>query len=253
MLTEFLIGLFLPFLGTALGATLVFFMHAGLKRKTEEALLGFSGGVMVAASIFSLLLPSIERAAHLGHFAFLPAISGILLGFLFLLLIDIPFTHKATVSNPQKKLRMLVFSVTLHNIPEGMAVGVLLSARLAGDPSVGAAAVITLALGIAIQNFPEGAIISMPMRGCGAGRAQAFFFALLSALAELMGALLALFMATLVGALLPIFLSFAAGAMLFVVVDELIPDSAPAGNAHTATVFFALGFSLMTALDVALG
>ena len=253
MLTEFLIGLFLPFLGTTLGALLVFFMRTGLKKKTEEALLGFSGGVMVAASVFSLLLPAIERASYLEFFAFLPAVSGILLGFLFLRLLDLPFAHRQRDDSPSKKLRMLVLSVTLHNIPEGMAVGVLLSARLAGDTAVSAAAVITLALGIAIQNFPEGAIISMPMHGCGAGRGRAFLFALLSALAELGGALLALLMSSLVGALLPLFLSFAAGAMLFVVVDELIPNSSHEDKAHTGAVFFALGFSLMTALDVALG
>ncbi len=208
---------------------------------------------MVAASIFSLLLPAIERAAPLGYLAFLPAVAGILLGFFFLLLLDRPLVHRAGGKDPAKKLRMLVFSVTLHNIPEGMAIGVLLSARLAGDPSVSAAAVITLALGIAIQNFPEGAIISMPMHGGGAGRIRAFLFALISALAELLGAILALLMVSLISALLPLCLSFAAGAMLFVVVDELIPDSSPAGKAHTATVFFALGFCLMTALDVALG
>ena len=253
MLLEFLIGLFLPFLGTVLGAALVFFMRGGLSRRAEEALLGLSGGVMVAASIFSLLLPAIERASYLGTLAFLPAVSGVMAGFFFLLLFDCIFPYHEAGEGGNAGLRMLVLSVTLHNIPEGMAVGVLLSARLAGDGAVSAAAAITLAIGIAIQNFPEGAIISLPLCGGGGGRWRSFFLAVLSALAELFGALLALLMASLVGALLPFFLSFAAGAMLFVVVDELVPDAAHAGKAHTGTVFFALGFSLMTALDVALG
>lgn len=259
MTLSLLSGLLLPFLGTVLGAIPVFLMKAGLSRKTERALTGLAAGVMVAASVWSLLIPAIERAAARGQLAFLPAAVGLLSGFALLLLLDrfIPHLHPWNEraegpSSSLDKAHMLVLSVTLHNIPEGMAVGVLMAAVLAGDPTVGELAVLTLALGIAIQNFPEGAIVAMPLQSGGMGRLRAFLLAVLSAVAELIGALLALLMATLVLSLLPYFLSFAAGAMLFVVVEELIPDTVSDENPHTGTVLFAFGFCLMMVLDVAL-
>ena len=260
MTLELLYGFTLPFLGTALGAMLVFLMKSGLSRRTERALTGLAAGVMVAASVWSLLLPAIERASAWEQLAFLPAAVGLLSGFALLLLLDrfVPHLHpwNEHAEGPRTSLdksHMLVLSVTLHNIPEGMAVGVLMAARLAGDPGVSAAAVLSLALGIAIQNFPEGAIVSMPLQSGGMGRPRAFAFALLSAVAELIGALFALLMASLVLSLLPYFLSFAAGAMLFVVVEELIPDTVSDENPHTGTILFAIGFCLMMVLDVALG
>lgn len=260
MTLELLYGLILPFFGTVLGAMLVFFMRAGLSRRTERALTGFAAGVMVAASVWSLLLPAIERAAEQERITFLPAAAGLLSGFALLLLLDrfVPHLHPWNEhaegpSTSLNKTHMLVLSVTLHNIPEGMAVGVLLAARLSGDTTVSATAVLSLALGIAIQNFPEGAIVSMPLQSGGMGRLRAFSLALLSAVAELIGALLALLTASLVLSLLPYFLSFAAGAMLFVVVEELIPDTVSDEDPHIGTVLFALGFCLMMVLDVALG
>ena len=260
MTLELLYGLLLPFAGTVLGAMLVFLMKTGLSRKTERALTGFAAGVMVAASVWSLLLPSIERAPLSEQLSFIPAAVGLLAGFALLLALDryIPHLHpwNERAEGPRTSLdktHMLVLSVTLHNIPEGMAVGVLMAARLAGDPAIGSSAVLSLALGIAIQNFPEGAIVSMPLQSGGTSRLRAFTLAILSAVAELGGALLALLMASLIRSLLPYFLAFAAGAMLFVVVEELIPDTVSDENPHVGTVLFALGFCLMMVLDVALG
>lgn len=259
MTIELLCGVLLPFLGTVLGGATVFFMRGALPKRAERALVGFAAGVMVAASVFSLLLPAIDRSAHLGTLSFLPAAAGLLLGFLSLLALDrvIPHLHpwNERAEGPHTRLgrsEMLVLSVTLHNLPEGMAVGVVMAARLAGDPAATAAMLIALALGIGIQNFPEGAIVSMPLRGGGLSRTRAFFISLLSAVAEAAGALLTLLATSLVLPVLPYLLAYAAGAMLFVVVEELIPDTAREGT-HTGTLFFALGFTLMMILDVALG
>lgn len=259
MTLDLAVGLSLPFLGTFLGAMTVFFLKSGLSQEMERALTGFAAGVMVAASVFSLLLPAIEFAAALDRFAFFPALVGVLFGFLFLLLLDrfVPHHHpwNEHAEGPHTHLGhspMLVISVTLHNLPEGMAVGVVLAARLSGDPSVTFATVLALALGIGIQNFPEGAIVSMPLHQSGMKRMQAFLLSVFSAVVETIGALITLAAVGIILPLLPYFLAFAAGAMLFVVVEELIPDSADA-RAHLGTVFFALGFSLMMALDVALG
>ena len=259
MTPSLLYGLTLPFLGTVLGAALVFFMKAGLPRRMESGLAGLAAGVMVAASIWSLLLPAMEGVAALGRLAFLPAVLGTITGFLGLLalhrLLPLPIALNGGEKREEglSKMRMLFLSVTIHNVPEGMAVGVLVAAELAGDPAVGFSEVFTLALGIAIQNFPEGAIVSMPLCGYGATRRRAFFLALLSAIFELSGAILALLMATAVRSLLPFLLSFAAGAMLFVVVCELIPDTKEGTDSSFGTVLFAIGFCLMMALDVALG
>lgn len=259
MTPSLLYGLGLPFTGTVLGAALVFFMKTGLPRRMESALAGLAAGVMVAASIWSLLLPAMERAAELGRLAFLPAVLGTLSGFLGLLLLHrlLPLPTSYVNSNSEEKrgqkTRMLFLSVTIHNVPEGMAVGVLVAAEAAGDPAVGLAEVFTLALGIAIQNFPEGAIVSMPLCGYGATRRRAFLLALLSAVFELLGAIAALLMTTAVRSFLPFLLSFAAGAMLFVVVYELIPDTKEEKNPSLGPILFAIGFCLMMALDVALG
>ena len=259
MTHDLILGLALPFLGTFLGAMSVFFLKRGLTRGAERALTGFAAGVMVAASMFSLLLPAIDFAASLGGAAFFPSLVGILFGFLFLLLLDrfVPHHHpwNEHAEGPHTRLAhspMLVISVTLHNLPEGMAVGVVLAARLSGDPSVTPAAVLALALGIGIQNFPEGAIVSMPLHRGGMMRMRAFLLSVLSAVVETAGALITLAAVGIVLPLLPYFLAFAAGAMLFVVVEELIPDSIDS-RSHIGTVFFALGFSLMMTLDVALG
>ena len=259
MTFDLLLGLSLPFLGTLLGAMTVFFLKGGLARTVERGLLGFAAGVMVAASVFSLLLPAIDFANSLGHFAFFPALVGVLFGFLFLLLRDyfIPHHHpwNERAEGPRTRLGrspMLVISVTLHNLPEGMAVGVVLAARLSGDPTITSATVLALALGIGIQNFPEGAIVSMPLHQSGMARPRAFLLSVFSAVVETIGALITVAAVGIILPLLPFFLAFAAGAMLFVVVEELIPDSVDT-RSHVGTVYFALGFSLMMALDVALG
>lgn len=259
MTLDLALGLLLPFLGTTLGAMTVFFLKRGLPKTAERALTGFAAGVMVAASVFSLLLPAIDFAEPLGLLAFLPAFVGVLLGFLFLLLLDrfVPHHHpwNTHAEGPHTALGrspMLVLSVTLHNLPEGMAIGVVLAARLSGDPTVTTSLILALALGIGIQNFPEGAIVSLPLHQGGKTRRKAFFISVFSAIVETVGALVTLAATGIILPLLPYFLAFAAGAMLFVVVEELIPDSTDA-PAHLGTLFFALGFCLMMALDVALG
>lgn len=224
----------------------------------ESALAGLAAGVMVAASIWSLLLPAMEGSAAMGRLAFFPAVLGTLIGFAALLVLHrlLPppdLKDDGTREAGVAKVRMLFLSVTIHNVPEGMAVGVLVAAEAAGDPSVGFSEVFSLALGIAIQNFPEGAIVSMPLCGYGMTRRRAVFLAFLSAIFELLGAILALLMATVVRSLLPFFLSFAAGAMLFVVVSELVPDTKEETEVSLGAVLFAIGFCLMMALDVALG
>lgn len=251
-------GLFLPFAGTVLGAVLVFFMKKGLPCRMESGLAGLAAGVMVAASIWSLLLPAMERSADMGRLAFLPAVLGTLSGFAALLVLHRLLPPPALKDGENReeglsKIRMLFLSVSIHNVPEGMAVGVLVAAESAGDPGVGFSEVLALALGIAIQNFPEGAIVSLPLCGYGTTRPRAFLLAVLSAVFELLGAVLALLMATTVRSLLPFLLSFAAGAMLFVVVCELVPDAKEDTNTSFGTVLFAIGFCLMMALDVALG
>ncbi len=244
---EVILSLCLPFIGTAVGAAGVFFLRgqaAGLQR----ALGGFAAGVMVAASVWSLLIPAIEQSRSLGRFAFLPAFAGVWAGILFLLLLD----------RWQPRLRagclgestMMVLAVAMHNLPEGMAVGVAIAGWQMGLPGITAAGVLTLAAGIALQNLPEGAIISLPLRAGGMGRWQAFLYGVLSGVAELAGAVGTMFLAALVSPLLPLFLAFSAGAMLFVVVQELLPQDE---EKNLATLFFAAGFTLMLALDVALG
>lgn len=260
MINEVFKGIMIPFLGTTLGAACVFFMKKTLNTMVQKALTGFAAGVMVAASIWSLLIPALEQSKHLGKWSFVPAVVGFWVGILFLLLLDhvIPHLHMNSNENegPKNKLRkttMLVLAVTLHNIPEGMAVGVVYAAYASGDSTISAMAALTLAIGIAIQNFPEGAIISMPLRSEGVSKAKSFSLGVLSGVVEPVGALLTVMAAGLVTVWLPYLLSFASGAMLYVVVEELIPEMSEGKHSNVGTILFALGFTVMMTLDVALG
>ena len=253
-------GLLVPLLGTSLGAACVFFLKKGLGDRVQRGLTGFASGVMVAASIWSLLIPAMEQSAGAGVWVFLPAVIGFWAGILFLLGLDhlIPHLHQRSrqAEGPRTRLgrsTMLVLAVTLHNIPEGMAVGVVYAGFLAGEGQITMTAALALSLGIAIQNFPEGAIISMPLRAEGMGKARAFAGGVLSGAVEPLGALLTILAAGLVVPALPYLLSFAAGAMLYVVVEELIPEMSQGEHSNVGTLTFALGFTLMMALDVALG
>ena len=252
-------GILIPFLGTSLGAGCVFFLKNSLRDGIQRALTGFAAGVMVAASVWSLLIPAMEQAADLGRLAFFPAAVGFWLGILFLLLLDhlIPHLHQNSLQaeGPKSQLQrttMMVLAVTLHNIPEGMAVGVVYAGYLAGTAQITAAGALALSLGIAIQNFPEGAIISMPLRAEGMKKGRAFWGGVLSGIVEPIGAVLTILAAGIVVPALPYLLSFAAGAMLYVVVEELIPEMSQGQHSNVGTVFFAVGFSVMMVLDVAL-
>ena len=254
------LGLLIPFFGTTLGASCVFFMKKTLSDLVQRSLAGFAAGVMVAASIWSLLIPAIEQSEDMGKLSFLPAFIGFWIGVLFLLLLDhmIPHLHVGSdqAEGPKSKLgrsTMMVLAVTLHNIPEGMAVGVMYAGFLAGNAQITAASALALSLGIAIQNFPEGAIISMPLRAEGESKERALLGGVLSGVVEPIGAALTILAAQLVIPALPYLLSFAAGAMLYVVVEELIPEMSQGRHSNIGTVFFAAGFSVMMALDVALG
>ena len=253
-------GLLIPFLGTSLGAACVFFMRRSLSDVVQRSLTGFAAGVMVAASVWSLLIPAIDQAAAMGQWAFLPAFIGFWIGVLFLLLLDhaVPHLHQNSgqTEGPASRLQrttMMVLAVTLHNIPEGMAVGVVYAGYLSGSAQITAAGAMALSLGIAIQNFPEGAIISMPLRAEGLKKSRAFAGGVLSGAVEPVGALLTILAAEHIVPAMPYFLSFAAGAMLYVVVEELIPEMSQGKHSNVGTVFFALGFSVMMMLDVALG
>lgn len=254
------LGLLLPFLGTTLGSAMVFFMRGKMNEKVEKTLLGFASGVMVAASVWSLLIPSVERTTYPDYIKWVPALVGLLLGFIFLWAIDTFTPHQHLESEEPEgpkthlsKTKMLLLAVTIHNIPEGMAPGVVFgSALLPGSP-ISMMSALTLALGIAIQNFPEGAIISMPLRAEGKSKWKAFLLGTLSGAVEPIGALLMIALMGFLEPMLPYFLSFAAGAMLYVVVEELIPESQSGKHSNLGTVGFALGFALMMVLDLALG
>lgn len=253
-------GILIPLAGTTLGAACVFFMRKEMSLPVQRALSGFAGGVMVAASVWSLLMPALEMAGGMGVWSFVPAAGGFWIGVLFLLGLDhaIPHLHRYCdqAEGPKSRLQrttMLVLAVTLHNIPEGMAVGVVYAGRLAGDAQITMAGALALSLGIAIQNFPEGAIISMPLKSEGMGTGKAFLLSALSGVVEPLGALLTILAASLVVPALPWFLSFAAGAMVYVVVEELIPEMAQGEHSNLGTVFFSIGFTVMMVLDVALG
>ena len=235
-------------------------MGSGLHAMVQRVLTGFAAGVMTAASVWSLLVPAMEQAADMGRWAFLPAVVGFWLGVLFLLALDrmVPHLHQGS-SRPEgphtrlKRTTMLVLAVTLHNIPEGMAVGVVLAGWMAGNSGITAAGTVALSIGIALQNFPEGAIISMPLRGAGVGKGRAFLYGVLSGAAEPLAAVMTIWAAGWVLPALPYLLSFAAGAMIYVVVEELIPETSAGEHSNLGTLFFAAGFTIMLALDVALG
>ena len=258
--TEIFLAVFLPFAGTALGAGFVFFLKGAMNRTLQRSLTGFAAGVMVAASVWSLIIPAMDQSAHMGKLAFLPAFIGVWGGFAFLLLLDQLIPHLHLNSDCPEgmpcglgKSTMMVLAVALHNLPEGMAVGVVAAGWLTGSESISAAAALALALGIALQNLPEGAIISMPLKSNGMGRGKAFGYGVLSGVVEPIGAILTILLAELVVPALPYLLSFSAGAMLYVVVEELIPEMSEGEHSNVGTIFFAVGFTLMMVLDVALG
>ncbi|MDE7260566.1 MAG: ZIP family metal transporter [Oscillospiraceae bacterium] len=259
MTKNILVELLLPFLGTSLGAGCVFFLKKGMSPLVQRALTGFAAGVMVAASVWSLLIPAMEQAA-MGQWAFFPAVTGFWLGILFLLFLDrtIPHLHQNS-DEPEgphtmlKRTTMLVLAVTLHNIPEGMAVGVVLAGWMSENGSITVTGALALSIGIAIQNFPEGAIISMPLRAEGARKGKAFLYGVLSGVVEPLATVLTIWAAGLILPALPYLLSFAAGAMIYVVVEELIPEASAGAHSNLGTLFFAAGFTVMLALDMALG
>ena len=260
MLINIFEGILIPFVGTTLGATCVFCMKKTLSKSVQRALAGFAAGIMVAASIWSLLIPAIKQSENMGTLSFVPAVVGFWMGILFLLALNhlIPHLHVGSdqAEGPKSKLgrtTMMVLAVTLHNIPEGMAVGVIYAGFLAGDMQITAASAFALSLGIAIQNFPEGAIISLPLRAEGEKKSKAFLGGVLSGVVEPIGAVLTLAAAQLILPALPYLLSFAAGAMLYVVIEEMIPEMSQGKHSNIGTLFFAVGFSIMMMLDVALG
>ncbi len=258
-----IIGVLIPFIGTTLGAGCVFLLRGAMPEKVQKAMLGFASGVMIAASVWSLLIPSMDMAAGMGKFSFVPAAVGFLLGIAFLLVMDKVIPHIHLDSDKPEGMKsnlgrttMLLFAVTLHNVPEGAAVGIVLAGAIAaaneGGGLITLASALALSIGIAIQNFPEGAIISLPLKE-ELGKKKAFLYGMLSGIVEPLAAVIAILLAAFVDPILPYMLSFAAGAMLYVVVEELIPESSEGEHSNVATVGFALGFVLMMALDVALG
>lgn len=254
-----LFGIMIPFIGTTAGAACVFFLKGDIRPAVQRVFLGFAAGVMVAASVWSLLIPAMDMSENMGKFAFVPALVGFLLGIGFLLLMDslVPHLHVGSdkpegKSSKLKRTTMLMLAVTIHNLPEGAACGAIFAGVLTGEDSVTMAGAITLAIGIAIQNFPEGAIISLPLRSEGKTKGKAFLMGALSGIVEPVGAVIAIALASLVTPILPYMLAFAAGAMIYVVVEELIPEASEGGHSNLGTVSFAIGFALMMILDVAL-
>lgn len=257
---KIVLGIIIPFIGTALGSACVIFIKGGIKPIIQKALLGFASGVMVAASIWSLLIPAMDQSSHMGKLSFVPAAVGFLLGIAFLLLMDkiIPHLHVNSeqpegLNSHLSRSSMMMLAVTLHNVPEGMAVGVTFAAILAGSESMTAAGALTLAIGIAIQNFPEGAIISLPLKANGLSRSKSFLYGSASGIVEPIAAVITILISSLIAPMLPYLLSFAAGAMIYVVVEELIPQSQDGEHSNIGTIGFAVGFVLMMILDVALG
>lgn len=253
---KILLGILIPFLGTTIGASLVFFMKNTLSKRVEKLLLGFASGVMIAASIWSLLIPAIEMAEEQGKIAWIPAVVGFVLGILFLLGIDsfmLYFENKENGAKKIKSMTMMILAVTIHNIPEGMAVGVVFAGILSGNSGITIATAIALAIGIAIQNFPEGAIISMPLKSDGMTKMKAFLYGVLSGIVEPISAFITILLTSTVVPILPYLLSFAAGAMIYVVVEELIPKSQKDELSSLGTIGVTMGFLIMMVLDVALG
>ncbi|MBQ2698679.1 MAG: ZIP family metal transporter [Firmicutes bacterium] len=259
--TAILVSMFLPLLGTSLGAATVFFFRGEMNSRLQKALLGFAAGVMIAASVWSLLIPAMEMAEQSGLPAWLPAVGGFLAGIFFLLLLDstVPHIHinsDEPEGRPAKglgKSLMLMLAVTLHNLPEGMAVGVVLAGLLSGSDIITVAAAFSLTLGIAIQNFPEGAIISAPLVSNGMSKGRACLYGVLSGVVEPLGVLIMLLLSRWLAPVLPYILAFSAGAMMYVVIEELIPESQNGEHSNIGTIGAALGFALMMLLDVAIG
>ena len=255
-----LLGILIPFAGTALGSGMVFFMKKEMNGRLQKLLLGFASGVMIAATVWSLLIPALDMSEESGGIAWFPAAAGFLLGMGFLLILDtltphLHFTEEKPEGMPAhlKKTTMLVLAVTLHNIPEGMAVGVTFAGAMAENAMMTLTGAFALSVGIAIQNFPEGAIISMPLKGQGLSKTRAFIYGTLSGIVEPAAAFLTILLTGLVVPLLPYLLSFAAGAMIYVVVEELIPEAQTGEHSNIGTIGVAVGFTLMMILDVALG
>ncbi len=254
------IGVLLPFLGTTAGAACVFFLKKQISPNLQRTFTGFAAGVMVAASVWSLLIPAMDMCEDMGKLGFVPALVGFLLGVFFLLLMDcfIPHLHLGSdkpegAKSSLGRTAMLMLAVTIHNLPEGAACGAIFAGVLSGDGTVTLAGAITLSIGIAIQNFPEGAIISLPLRSEGHSRMKSFLLGSLSGIVEPLGALLAILLASVVTPILPYMLGFAAGAMIYVVVEELIPEASEGEHSNLGTIAFVVGFALMMVLDVALG
>lgn len=254
------LGLLIPFLGTTLGSATVFFLKNNIKQSVEKLLLGFASGVMIAASVWSLLIPAIDMAETQEKVAWVAPAIGFILGMVFLLVLDsvIPHLHldkekPEGVKSKLNKTTMLVLAVALHNLPEGMAVGVVFAGLMNGQIEITMASALALAVGIAIQNFPEGAIISMPLRGEGESKGKSFFYGVLSGIVEPIGAIITICLSNIVVPILPYLLSFAAGAMIYVVVEELIPESQMGEHSNIGTIGVAIGFVIMMILDVALG
>ena len=254
------IGILIPFLGTTLGSAMVFLMRDKINTKIQKLLLGFASGVMMAASIWSLIIPSINMAEQQGKLSWVPATIGFLLGIIFLLMLDnlIPHLHLDSkkpegIKTKLKNETMMVLAVTLHNIPEGMTIGVVFAGLLAQNTTITLMGAFALSIGIAIQNFPEGAIISMPLKNEGVSKSKAFLYGTLSGLVEPIGAIVTILLTSIVTPILPYLLSFAAGAMIYVVVEELIPESQSGEHSNIGTIGVAIGFVIMMILDVALG
>ena len=254
-----ILGILIPFLGTSLGVAMVFVLRKSISEKLGKLLTGFAAGVMVAASFWSLLEPALESSASMGSLSFLPAAVGFLVGVGFLLLLDVVTPHlhfnneAEGPKNGLKRTTKLILAVTLHNIPEGMAVGVVYAGYLAGNTGITALGALALALGIAIQNFPEGAIVSMPLRAEGMPKGKTFLYGVLSGVVEPVAALFTVFASKVVISVMPYLLAFAAGAMMYVVVEELIPEMSEGKHSNLGTIAFSIGFVLMMILDVALG
>ena len=253
---ELVVGLAIPFLGTTLGSAMVFFMKNKMSQKVEKILLGFASGVMIAASIWSLLIPSIDMAENQGVVPWIPVTIGFLAGMLFLLILDSVITHlhlesdkPEGIKSKLKKTTMMVFAVTLHNIPEGMAVGVTFAGALIGNTGIAMTSAFALAIGIAIQNFPEGAIISMPLKSEGVTKPKAFLYGMLSGIVEPIGAILTILLTNIIVPILPYLLSFAAGAMIYVVLEEVIPEANASGNGNAATIAAIGGICLVVLME----
>lgn len=253
------LGILIPFIGTLLGAASVFFFKNEIKPLIQKALLGFASGIMIAASVWSLLIPAIDMSDHLGRLAFIPAIVGFALGIAFLFGMDklIPHLHLSSdepegMHSSLQKTTMLGLAVTLHNIPEGMAIGVVFAGLLSGESQITMAGAFALAIGIAVQNFPEGAVISLPFIGYGYSKKKAFLYGMLSGIVEPIGALITILLTGIIVPVLPYLLSFAAGAMIYVVIEELLPEASAGEHSNVNTIGFAVGFMLMMILDVSL-